>query len=107
MKGYASDSSAPWHAKVVGWIPLPDPVAWLIPTAVIICPLESSALLMTWVVGLGLVVLGYFVIPLGTIHRKMAHVKYKHIQTFSKHLEDAFAKITTEPTPENVAGSKS
>lgn len=74
--------------------------------AILVSPFQLSVVAFIWMIGMGLVLIGYFIIPQYQVHDLMAMVKHQRIRDFAENLEKAFHDAIEQPTSENVARLK-
>jgi hypothetical protein len=68
----------------------------------IFSPFTASVIVLGWLAIGAITIFLFFIIPQMGIHRIMAEVKYKKLDAFSIHLDDALEQSINKPTPENM-----
>jgi hypothetical protein len=63
----------------------------------------SRGKLILGIVGFfGVIVIAFFIFPQIRIHQIMSKVKHMRLRKFSRHVEEAFEHVTTEPSRDNI-----
>ena len=65
-------------------------------------PFSASLLVLGWLAVGAVTIFLFFIIPQMGIHQIMAEVKYKKLDAFSVHLDEALEQSIQTPTPENM-----
>lgn len=68
----------------------------------IFSPFTMSLLVLGWLAIGAVTIFLFFLLPQMGIHRIMAEVKYKKLDAFSIHLDEALEQSISTPTPENM-----
>lgn len=68
----------------------------------IFSPFTASMIVLAWLAVGAITIFLFFVVPQMGIHKIMAEVKYKKLDAFSTHLDNALDQSIENPSPENM-----